>query len=60
MEVQYAKQAICLPRGRFVYVEVDMIDLFRPHDWTFETKVISVYDSFFRKSISIVYCLSLL
>ena len=34
--------------------------MIRPCDWTFETKVIIVCDSFFRKPISIVHCLSLL
>ena len=29
-------------------------------DWTFETKVFIACDSFFRKPISVVYCLSLL
>ena len=34
--------------------------LLRLCDWPFETKVIIVCDSFLRKSISIVYCLSLM
>ena len=33
--------------------------IIRPCDWNFETKVIIVYDSFFRKPISIVKCLFL-
>ena len=33
--------------------------MIRPCDWIFETKVIIVCDSFFRKLFSIVYCPSL-
>ena len=34
--------------------------MIRPCDWPFETKVIIVCDSLFRKPFSIAYCLSLL
>ena len=34
--------------------------MIRPCDSAFETKVIIVCDSFFRKPIALVYCLSLL
>ena len=45
-----------IPYGRGKY-QPKMIGLC---DWTLETRVIIVYDSFFRKPISIVHCLSFL
>ena len=60
--------ATCMLRMMIWSIVIDLRDwlgtyqpkMIRPCDWTFQTKVIIVYDSLFRKSISIVYCLPLL